>query len=457
MIGPSWGRPGEASPVVVDQRLPVGRPPAGPKVARGRGTNGPMARVAGGGATIGRHDHLPRRLRGRASCAGCCCTGPDLELRRLTPSNCDDLLFDDVLWVKRARQEHDAFADTLVDRGVEVLYVARPPGRDDEGRRRPGRWLLDRVITEQRPGPRPGRGPSRAFFDAADPDDGRHPPDRRHHRRRAPRRHRPGACGPTSLGPTGFVLPPLPNHLFTRDTTCWIYGGVSVNPMAMPARRRETAHLEAIYRFHPLFAGRAVRPLVRRRRRGPRLGDHRGRRRARHRPRGGAHRHGRAHHPAGGRGPGPPPLRAPARPPRSSPSRCPSERAFMHLDTVMTMVDVDTFVAYPGVLDELRTWTLTPGDAADDLVVTAQPDVFTPIKAALGLDRHPGAHHRRRRERGRARAVGRRQQRPRRRPGRRRRLRAQRRHQHQAPPGRHRGHHHRRAASWAAAAAAPAA
>ena len=53
----------------------------------------------------------------------------------------------------------------------------------------------------------------------------------------------------------GFVLPPLPNHMFTRDTTCWIYGGVSVNPMAMPARRRETAHLEAIYRFHPLFAG----------------------------------------------------------------------------------------------------------------------------------------------------------------------------------------------------------
>ena len=43
---------------------------------------------------------------------------PDLELRRLTPSNCSELLFDDVLWVKRARQEHDAFADTLTDRGV---------------------------------------------------------------------------------------------------------------------------------------------------------------------------------------------------------------------------------------------------------------------------------------------------------------------------------------------------
>jgi arginine deiminase len=58
----------------------------------------------------------------------------------------------------------------------------------------------------------------------------------------------------------------------------------------------------------------------------------------------------------------------------------------MHLDTVMTMVRPDTFVAYPGVLEELRVWTLTPGDSVDELVVTSQPDVFTPIKTALGLD-----------------------------------------------------------------------
>ena len=51
-----------------------------------------------------------------------------------------------------------------------------------------------------------------------------------------------------------FLLPPLPNHLFQRDNSCWIYGGVSVNPMAMPARQRETLHSRAIYRYHPLFA-----------------------------------------------------------------------------------------------------------------------------------------------------------------------------------------------------------
>ena len=52
----------------------------------------------------------------------------------------------------------------------------------------------------------------------------------------------------------GFVLAPLPNHLFTRDTSAWIYDGVSINAMAKPARRRESIHYDAIYRHHPLFA-----------------------------------------------------------------------------------------------------------------------------------------------------------------------------------------------------------
>ena len=86
---------------------------------------------------------------------------------------------------------------------------------------------------------------------------------------RAPRRLGPRAAGRGGSETDGFVLPPLPNHLFTRDTSCWIGGGVSVNPMALPARRRETANLEAIYRFHPLFAERSRSGLVRRRRRRP--------------------------------------------------------------------------------------------------------------------------------------------------------------------------------------------
>ena len=63
---------------------------------------------------------------------------PDLELRRLTPTNKDGLLFDDVLWVRRARQEHDAFADALVERGVEVLYLHELLAETLEHRRGPG-------------------------------------------------------------------------------------------------------------------------------------------------------------------------------------------------------------------------------------------------------------------------------------------------------------------------------
>ena len=83
---------------------------------------------------------------------------PDLELKRLTPTNQDEYLFDDVLWVKHAKQEHDAFADALRDRGVEVhlldQLLTRDPG-DPRGtqarpRRRPstsastGRWRSTR-------------------------------------------------------------------------------------------------------------------------------------------------------------------------------------------------------------------------------------------------------------------------------------------------------------------------
>ena len=166
-----------------------------------------------------------------------------------------------------------------------------------------------------------------------------------------------------------FVLPPLPNHLFQRDNSCWIYGGVTINPMAKPARQRETLHTRAIYRFHPLLRRRRLRHLLRRRRRHAPAGHHRRRGRPRRRARRGAHRHGRAHH---------------ARwPSRSSPRRCsqsdqadrvvavelPHSHAFMHLDTVMTMVDRDTFVLYPYFDRHLRSWTLTPGDEPGGLSV----------------------------------------------------------------------------------------
>ena len=56
------------------------------------------------------------------------------------------------------------------------------------------------------------------------------------------------------LGLDDFVLAPLPNTLFQRDNSSWVYGGVTINPMAKPARQRETLHIRAVYRHHPLFA-----------------------------------------------------------------------------------------------------------------------------------------------------------------------------------------------------------
>lgn len=307
---------------------------------------------------------------------------PGLELRRLTPTNCEELLFDDVLWVKRARQEHDAFADTLAERGVEVLYVTdllaeaieQPAARS---------WLLDRVITEQDLGADLA-AVTREVLEAADPATavshlvGGLTVDEL----------APGAARGLRadvVGPQGFVLPPLPNHLFTRDTTCWIHAGVSLNPMAKPARRRETAHLEAIYRFHSSFA----EPVS------FWYGGTDERRGAATIEGGDVLVIGHGAVLAGmGERTTPQAVEALARrffaaddgPRTVIAVALPKERAFMHLDTVMTMADIDTFVAYPGVLDELRTWTLTPGDEEGEVVVTAQPDVFTPVKQALGLD-----------------------------------------------------------------------
>lgn len=305
---------------------------------------------------------------------------PALELRRLTPTNRSDLLFDDVLWVKRARQEHDAFADTLAERDIEVLYVAdllAETIKEDAGRQ----WLLDHVVAPRDLGVDLATS-VRGFFDELDPD--------------TVATHFIGGVTAAELpegvatglraevlGPNGFVLPPLPNHLFTRDTTCWVYDGVLLNPMAKPARRRETAHMEAIYRFHPLFAGSGHQTWF-----------------------GGADiDHGTATIEGGdvlvigrgavliGMGERTTPQAVEALTRRLLVAGAattviavalPPQRAFMHLDTVMTMADVDTFVAYPGILDGLRAWTLRQGDAGE-LVVEAQPDVFTPIKAALGL------------------------------------------------------------------------
>ena len=178
---------------------------------------------------------------------------PGLAHERLTPSNCDALLFDDVFWVDEARKDHFSFCDKMRERGVEVLeqhdlltdVLDIPKARG---------WLLDRRITVDHIGvgmmddlrgwldEMPSAALTRFLTGGITVLD--LPFD-------------PHSMFGRFLGRDGFVLPPLPNLIFTRDTSCWIYGGVTLNPMHWPARQQETLIAAAIYRFHKRFAGKA--------------------------------------------------------------------------------------------------------------------------------------------------------------------------------------------------------
>lgn len=309
---------------------------------------------------------------------------PDLELQRLTPTNKDDFLFDDVLWVKRARQEHDAFADALREVGVtvhlfhELLHetVALPEAR---------KHILDRVFDERVYGPL-AIAALRNAFDAMD--------ERTlttlliggvTKREVLEHIEEPASLAFRALDIEDFVLPPLPNHLFTRDTSAWIYGGVSINSMRKKARMRETAHYEAIYRYHPLFAdadfatwsagtengvatteGGDLLVLGR----GAVLVGMSERTRAAGIERLAAN------------------LFAAGAATKVVALAMPEKRAFMHLDTVMTMVSEDTFTKYAG-LPMLPSYTLEPGDNDKEMKVTAHAadDMHGAIAGALGLDR----------------------------------------------------------------------
>lgn len=179
---------------------------------------------------------------------------PGLAHQRLTPSNCDQLLFDDVLWVSQAKRDHFDFVTKMRERGVEVLEMHNLL-TDVLQNAEAKRWILDRKLTPNLVGPGLD-GEVRAWLEELEP------------RRLAEfliggvsGGDLPGMSAGEAvqmfreyLGHSSFILPPLPNTLFTRDTTCWIYGGVTLNPMHWTARRQETLLSAAIYKFHPTFA-----------------------------------------------------------------------------------------------------------------------------------------------------------------------------------------------------------
>jgi arginine deiminase len=309
---------------------------------------------------------------------------PDLELKRLTPTNKDDLLFDDILWVKKARQEHDAFADALRDEGVAVLHfdellretVALPEAK---------KHILDGVLDERVYGPM-AIDPLRNLFDAMDDAElTTYLVGGISKREVLERIEAPASIPFHALALDDLVLPPLPNTLFTRDTSAWIYGGVSINSMRKKARMRETVHYEAIYRYHPAFADADFEVWapgtangVATTEGGDILVIGRGAvligMSERTRPQGVERLAARLF--AGGAAQ------------RIVAVKMPEARSVMHLDTVMTMVDQDTFTKYAG-LGMLPSYTIEPADTEKELRITqhAPEEMHDVIAAALGLDR----------------------------------------------------------------------
>ena len=308
---------------------------------------------------------------------------PDLSLQRLTPDNCEALLFDDVLWVKKARQEHDVFVDALRERGVAALDFGELLGETiaiPEARK----WLLDRRLSVGSIG-EDMAGEMRGWLDEMPAVDlGRFLIGGI---ARAELPFTPMGLIGRTMEPQDFVLPPLPNQLFTRDGSCWIYGGVTINPMYWQARRPEAVNLAAMYKFHPRFAEASFKIWWDNTDAAPGIATFEG---------------GDVMPLADGvvlvgMGERTTPqavamlatrLFAEGAAERVIAALMPRDRSFMHLDTIFTFCDRDLVTTYPPVVDRIRAFSLRPGKGPTGIDITAEGDGFLQVvQKALGLEK----------------------------------------------------------------------
>jgi arginine deiminase len=318
---------------------------------------------------------------------------PELSLQRLTPENHDELLFDDVLWVERAQWEHDQFVASMRDRGVEVFYLQDLLTETLAASPDAMRLIIEQVATEYTVG--------WSLVDEIRQFLWELPPD-------FLARHLIGGltAGETNLDwekygqislhaaamedLNHFLLPPLPNSLFTRDSSCWIYDGVSVNPMFWRVRRRESLNLLAIYRYHPMFkdagfqhwypkdsaCGFSMEDLGRSSLEGgdvmP-IGNGTVLIGMSERTQGGMIEQIAAalfeHHSAE----------------RVIVCTMTKNRAHMHLDTVFTMLDRDKVTIFPKVVNQIRTFSLRPGKKLGDFHVTQEKGLLPAVEDALKI------------------------------------------------------------------------
>jgi arginine deiminase len=297
---------------------------------------------------------------------------PGPELARLTPRNNDSLLFDGIPWVGRAQEEHDTFAEALRSHGVEVLYLGSLLTEVlavDAARAE----LTEAALADVRLGDAL-RTTVRGYL--ADLD-----PTALATVLTAGLAHEELRAGHglvyAMMDRHDFIIDPLPNLLFTRDSSVWIGERAAVTSLAMRARRRETTLTGAIYRHHPRFAGtQAVY--------GPELEHLEGGDVLLLAPGVLAVGVGERTRPAGA---------------ERLARRCfaagiahtvlvvpiAQERATMHLDTVCTMVDADAVVMYPNIAHTLTAWTVT-ADGAGEPVVTGPAPFLTAAAESMGID-----------------------------------------------------------------------
>jgi arginine deiminase len=302
---------------------------------------------------------------------------PGMEMRRITPTNKDELLFDELLWVEHAQREHDAFADVLREAGAEVLYVEQLLAELLADGDLAAETVAEHV-TDKTCGPQ-AVGRVRDFLLSLDTD--------------SLVDHLIGGVSLEEVGPgpglvsavtppNEMVLQPLPNLVFMRDSSAWIGEGVVLSPMNRLVRRRESQLLRLVYTRHPRFAGTRIW-----------FGDEPG-----------------EHYPAtfeggdvlvvGGRG------LAIGMSERTTPAGVetlatrlfdagvvdrvlavdiPKVRAAMHLDTIVTQVDVDAFITYPAMTASLRCFQIEPG--RDGGVAVLEVDgLLHGLAWAAGLD-----------------------------------------------------------------------
>lgn len=328
-------------------------------------------------ATYGVHSEVGR-LRKVLVCA------PGLAHRRLTPTNADDLLFDDVMWVENAQRDHADFVNKLTSRGVQVVELhdllaqaMSVPGARD--------WLLERKVVANEVGMGLVEG-TRGFLETLEPAQlaeyligGLATSD-------LPEDFRSGyvALAREGTGVREYLMPPLPNTLYTRDTTCWLYGGLTLNPLYWPARHDETLLMKAIYQFHPDFVGSKVW-----------WGDP-------EQEWGGSSFEGGDIMPVGN---GVVLMGMSERTSRQAITQVaaalfaggaaehvivagmPKLRAAMHLDTVFTFADRDIVTLFPTIMDAVHTFSLRPADKDPGVeVIDEGSAAFTDVVArALGL------------------------------------------------------------------------